>query len=578
MQAHWRPIVVFLASMFLTVLVNADDKPATSPAFGYEVARMHELKPHRRTIPIKGIEPGFDQIHLRITVSPTGAVLDVHPSVEVDPPSYADRTLKFWPQLEGEVRHWKFAPFEQNGIPVTAEIEEYIDLVPPERLPKLHIVPPPLQPNSRVSILLDRSGCFGSCPSYTVTASTDGILFVGRSYVVAAGEHVAPVDPHKVWQLASRFVKADFYSMEPKYVASVTDNPAYVLSLDIDGHKKTVEDYVGSWEGMPLVITDLETEVDALAESERWIAGVDGLVQALQAERFNFQSFEGQAMLKEAANRGQSETVRELVAAGVPLDPLPVPGTKRRDVGPDFAAVGLLTSASSNLQSLQPLLDVGASRNDQSDKDLALAGAARAGNLESVRALIAYGANPNSDLKLTVTERSGGMTVQGPGPGSVLIDAAESGNPDVVKEILRYHPNLEARGYQAKTAMFAAGEYRNSDKEGARVECVRLLAEAGANVNARDKDGNTPLHEIFLTDVEEELLKLGADVNSLNKDGETPIFTNVDDDSISLLIEHGANLNIRNNKGETVVEAAKEHGPARMEALRKALQSLVQKQ
>jgi len=33
------------------------------------------------------------------------------------------------------------------------------------------------------------------------------------------------------------------------------------------------------------------------------------------------------------------------------------------------------------------------------------------------------------------------------------------------------------------------------------------------------------------------LLKLGADVNARNNDGETPIFTNVDDDSISLFIE-----------------------------------------
>ena len=53
-----------------------------------------------------------------------------------------------------------------------------------------------------------------------------------------------------------------------------------------------------------------------------------------------------------------------------------------------------------------------------------------------------------------MTERSGGMTIQGPGPGSVLIDAAESGNLDVVKEILRYHPNLEARGYQGVTSHF----------------------------------------------------------------------------------------------------------------------------
>jgi len=52
---------------------------------------------------------------------------------------------------------------------------------------------------------------------------------------------------------------------------------------------------------------------------------------------------------------------------------------------------------------------------------------------------------------------------------------------------------------------------------------VRLLAQAGANVNARDNEGNSPLHETSLTDVEEELLKLGANLNARNKDGETPI-------------------------------------------------------
>ena len=103
------------------------------------------------------------------------------------------------------------------------------------------------------------------------------------------------------------------------------------------------------------------------------------------------------------------------------------------------------------------------------------------------------------------------------------------------------------------------------------------MAEAGANVNARDNDGNTPLHETFLTDVEEELLKLGADVNARNNNGETPIFTTVDDHAIPLFIEHGADLSMRNNKGEDVVEAAKERGPARQEALRQALEKSVQK-
>jgi len=125
--------------------------------------------------------------------------------------------------------------------------------------------------------------------------------------------------------------------------------------------------------------------------------------------------------------------------------------------------------------------------------------------------------------------------------------------------------------------MFAVGEYRNSDKEGARMECVRLLGRAGADVNARDKNGNTPLHEIYLTDVEEELLKLGADVNARNKDGESPIFTNVNADSVALFIQFGADLTIRNNKGQDVVEADNYSGPERKEALLKALQDLVQK-
>ena len=147
------------------------------------------------------------------------------------------------------------------------------------------------------------------------------------------------------------------------------------------------------------------------------------------------------------------------------------------------------------------------------------------------------------------------------------------GNPQVVREILRYHPKMEMKNREGKTAVFAAGDYRNGDQDGARVECVRLLVAAGANVNARDNEGNTPLHETFLTDVEEELLKLGADVNARNSNGETPIFTTVDDDAISLFIRHGADLTIRNNQGETVIEAAKEKGPQRQNALKMAIES-----
>jgi hypothetical protein len=37
-------------------------------------------------------------------------------------------------------------------------------------------------------------------------------------------------------------------------------------------------------------------------------------------------------------------------------------------------------------------------------------------------------------------------------------------------------------------------------------------------VNARDNEGNSPLHDTFLTDVEEELLKLAANLNAHSKE------------------------------------------------------------
>jgi uncharacterized protein DUF6438/ankyrin repeat protein len=534
------------------------------PEFEYDVARTHELKPHRRTIPLTGVSHGFNQLHLTLTISPAGDVVQAEVAQN-------DELMKFWLKVKPEVLRWKFTPFEENGKAVTAEVEEYIDLVPPERLPTRHVAAPPIRPNSHITITLARSGCYGSCPSYCVSVSTDGITFDGRRFVAASGKHTDSVSPDAVRSLAQRFIAGDFYSMKASYRAFVTDNPTYVLTITIDGRTKAVEDYVGEWVGMPAVISDLEGEVDNLAGTGRWIKGDDGLVAALQAEHFNFQTYEAQAMLRAALRHGKSATARELLKAGVPLQPLPPsPAALESDRFAANQPVGWLFEASDYPEMLQILMGAGVNQHDQNDKDLALGGAARSGKLEAVRALIAYGANPTADLNQAIFTRANGESNRG--EGSSLIHAVRSGNIEVVREILRYHPALEVRTSPGITAMFAPGDIYSYGKEGARVECVRLLAQAGANVNARDNEGNTPLHKSFRVGVARELLKLGADVNARNNDGETPIFTTHDDDSIQLLIAHGADLTARNKKGQTIVEAAKEEGPAREKALKKAIQ------
>jgi hypothetical protein len=568
LRMFWSIVALVCLLPGLSLFASEGQKPSYR-SFDYQTARDHEIKPHRRPIPVDGMSQEFTaphELHLELTVSPTGDVTHAEASGE-------DGDTRFWPQVEGEVYQWKFTPFKAGGKPVTATVDERVDLLPPERLPKTHVAPPPIMKDSKVAIVLRQWTCDGiTCGLHTVSVSTDGIVFEGFN-AAARGRHTDKIDKDAVLALAKRFAAADFFSMENDYRYRGWPDLTSSLSITIDGRTKRVRDYQGQWAGMPSVIGELEDEVDAVARTERWIEGGEGLVAALRAEKFDFASYDAQVILYETAARGHTATVRELLAAGVPLKPLPVPTTENPYGGP-FGKIHLLTAASWHPDTLRVFLDLGASKEDQEDKDRALDGAASAGKLEAVRALIAYGANPNVDYSKLWSTGSGlfsaNVRMGGEGGGSVLISAARSGNPEVVKEILRYGPNLEAREQNGRTALFVAGESTRSDEDEERVECVRVLAKAGAKVDTRDKYGTTLLHITYLLDVQEELLRLGADVNARNLNGETPIFTTMNIKSIPLFLQHGADLTIRNNQGKTVMEARTGRETGWDEALRKA--------
>lgn len=559
-----RIIVAIACSLSSTFLWSFQEKQESSASFAYDVARTHEIKWYRHTVPLEGIRRGVNELKLTLTVSPTGDVVGA--AAKGDP-----RILKFWPQVEGEVRQWKFSPFEKNGEPVTATVEEFIDLVARAEPPRDAAGVPIVLSNSKITITLTRSMCYGECPAYSVIVSTDGIVFNGQALVVAFGKHTDRVEGNAVRKLAEIFTDTGFYSLRSNYAVKRTDSPTNTLSIAIDGNVKQVRDYVGLQAGMPEIVKELELEVDSFARTWRWVMGDEGLVQALQAENFEFSSFPAQVILKEAATRGLTSIVRELLKAGVPLQPLPTPKHDPYEAFP-FEYSGWLDAASLHTETLQVLIAEGASAHDQNDKDKALASAVRSRNVPGVRALIAYGANPNADLSKFTVEAGIGFTRHfEQGTAGAIFDAAESDDPGMVREILRYHPKLEMRDSEGRTPLFLAAASTR-----ASVECVRLLAQAGADVNARDNQGNTPLHKTSFPDVVEELLKLGADVNARNKNGNTPIFTTNNMACVPVLIAHGADLTIRNNQGETVMDFATKEGPYRQDAIRKAVEKLNQ--
>ena len=82
----------------------------------------------------------------------------------------------------------------------------------------------------------------------------------------------------------SEFEKAKFFAAGDKYIAKVTDNPTYTLTLTVGGKTKTVTDYVGIEVGLPLAISDLENAVDDTAGTQRWIKGNDQTPASLDQE------------------------------------------------------------------------------------------------------------------------------------------------------------------------------------------------------------------------------------------------------------------------------------------------------
>ena len=276
----------------------------------------------------------------------------------------------------------------------------------------------------------------------------------------------------------------------------------------------------------------------------------------LQQNVVNKTEADGTTSLHYAVRSDDAQLVDRLIRAGAN-----VKASNRYGITPLY-----LACVNGNAAIIEKLLDAGADVNAVSTEgETALMTAARTGNVDGVKVLLAHGADVNA------RESWHGETA--------LMWAVAEKHAATAREILAKGADVNARSTTNKWARQNSAEPREkwlplggltvlefAARQGC-VDCIPVLLQAGAEINATDPDGITPLLSAVINghyDVANVLVEKGANPNIADRTGRTPLYSAVDDhtmpasnrpspkeidnevsslDLVKALVSKGANIN-----------------------------------
>ena len=172
--------------------------------------------------------------------------------------------------------------------------------------------------------------------------------------------------------------------------------------------------------------------------------------------------------------------------------------------------------------------------------DISIHDAAIDGNIEAVKQHLADGVDVNSKSDV----------------GRTPLDVAIAFKQSLMTDLLRKHDG------KTRDELKAAESIWNAIEVGS-IRAVKQHLAAGAEVNAKDEDGCTPLYAVAGGGHKEITLLLiakGADVNAKNKYGETPLHCAATKGIAELLIAKGAEVNAEDEVESTPLHTAALNG------------------
>jgi len=127
-----------------------------------------------------------------------------------------------------------------------------------------------------LTIQMERTRCYGTCPAYTVTIHGNGAVeYLGKSYVKVTERRNKQIDAATVKALVAQLSEAKFVLIPDQYSEKrcdcrrCTDFPSATVEVHTSSISHRVEHYYGC-ACAPKALFDLESAIDKTVGSEQW--------------------------------------------------------------------------------------------------------------------------------------------------------------------------------------------------------------------------------------------------------------------------------------------------------------------
>ena len=331
-------------------------------------------------------------------------------------------------------------------------------------------------------------------------------------------------------------------------------------------------------------------------DPKEWVESIKqaieiGRPEAEAAETGDIEDWDSYPPLHDAAFAGITEIIEKLIAEGADVNAKIKGGECKGETPLDWAidgdeedAINLLrkhggktseeleaaeAAETGDIKAVKQQLAEGADVNAEDEDEYPLHDeklylAIKEGDIEAVKKELADGADvnsKNSDGTLQVYSTVDQKWQTYTGIDFTPLDlAVVNGYKEIIELLIEKGADVNAEDDDGNSPLHMAyrGEINELMVVNGCKEIFELLIEKGADVNAKDDNGCSPLHTAYTKEIAELFIANGADVEAKDYYGNTPLHFANSGEIAELLIDNGAGVNAKNSDDCTPLDLALE--------------------